>query len=549
MARLTRTQKYAELRERMAHDVESGFSTPDLGKYEEKLTALDDLFKIANSISAGNKEEDINLDALGLLGDIKLNTEAKKVVEEVKPVVETVIEETVQNISQEKNEKVLSIEEMVENMVSQVEKEIRKVAPVEVKPTTSVNVDNLKEVLPTAVEEKVNEVEAAINELFKENKEELDEVVKVEEENIEETTTVEETVIEDVVNVPSLDSVEVLVDNAPKAEPVVEIKEEVKEAETVKEEVVVKEKEEQEVVINVPNYANDFEGISDRSATMISLMDPSMTPEPIKEEEIIEESIVEEEVQPVEETLEIESEDLKNIDEFGVDELPEITNNLDDLNLDLVIDETEEIKIDNSFIDDALKEVKEYNLEKGNQTIDEIPSTIIDEVRHSEVEVPVEEDEEDVDLDVSNTISLELNKVLSSMESITAEIDVEEVEEAKEEVNEVEEVEETRVVDIAELEEPEEPEVEEHQAIAQTLEDDGVAIKSLDETLKLKAAQVVTNVLEDTVPFDISGEEEYEDDDVPSKTLNIILGVLIAVLVLVLCVIIYYILVARGILG
>lgn len=529
MARLTRTQKYAELRERMAHDSEASFSTPDLGKYEEKLTELDDLFKKVNGKQEETQAPSIDFDALGLLGNIELK---KETVEEVK---EEVQEDSIEKISQDKMEKVLSIEQMVENMVSEVEKEIRKIAPVEATPTYTLPDATPVEDLAEAVVEETNEVEKEIDNLFEETAEE---VLKT-----EENVAVEET----------------------------------------QKEVEVKEEPQEEVVINVPTFSNEFEALSSRTDTIISLMDDSMKPEPIKEEVQVEEievqeETVKEEVEVLEEveepakeaeleeeivedpTLEIASEDLKDIDELLDENFKDIDNLLNDElvqiqdNLDVqeevseveevveevqeptVIEEPEIVEeekneIDNSFITEALEEVNEYNLDKGNQTMDTLSSELIDKVRHNDFEIPAEEDEDE---DVSNTISLELDKVLSSMdETLTEEVLEPEVKE-----------EETKVVDIAEIEEDE----EEHKAIAQTLEEDVVEIKSLDETLKIKSSQVVTNVLDDTMPFDISGDEEYEDD-VPSKTLNIILGVLIAVLVLVLCVIIYYILVARGILG
>ena len=81
-----------------------------------------------------------------------------------------------------------------------------------------------------------------------------------------------------------------------------------------------------------------------------------------------------------------------------------------------------------------------------------------------------------------------------------------------------------------------------------------IIIKNISETLSMEPS-VVSNVLQDTKAFDISATNEYEDEgyedenDGAGKILNIILGVLIVVLVLVLAVIVYYILVARGIIG
>ena len=87
-----------------------------------------------------------------------------------------------------------------------------------------------------------------------------------------------------------------------------------------------------------------------------------------------------------------------------------------------------------------------------------------------------------------------------------------------------------------------------------TVEGEPIIIKNISETLSMEPS-VVSNVLQDTKAFDISSTNEYDEDeyvddnDGAGKVLNIILGVLIVVLILVLAVIVYYILVARGIIG
>ena len=500
MARLTRTQKYAELREKMAHDSEAGTLTPELSKYDEKLNELDELFKQTAAPTKNDQGLDNNFDYLNILNDIKIDpielqpqTETKK---EPKPVEEV---DTIEKISQDKAKKVLSIEEMVENMVAEVEKEIRSIAPVEARPTNTINVETLepiKEETPVVVEEPVEKVTETIEEIVREP--------------VKEETPTEETVTE-------------VKEETPVAEETPE--EEVREASPVPEEPAE---------VHAPVYENEFVGMEERANTIISVMDPSLKPEPVKEEELAEtEEVTEVRETPAEETKEETVE--VNIDEPIVIEEPVLEETAEETKEETAeLEEPKEV-IDNGFVNLAIEEAKNYNLEKGNETIDTIPETIIEKTRHAEVEIPEEEEEKDV----ANTISMELNNVLNSLNEEPAK------------VNEPA-VDETKVIEkVAEFEETKEPAVEEHHAIAKELEkeEDVVEIKNITETLKIKP-QVDSNVLDDTIPFDVAGSEEEEDeDDLPSKTLNIILGVLIGVLVLVLLVIVYYILVARGIIG
>lgn len=197
----------------------------------------------------------------------------------------------------------------------------------------------------------------------------------------------------------------------------------------------------------------------------------------------------------------------------------------------------------NSFIDDILKEVDDYNRNEGRTTLDKLPDTIVDEVRHPQ---GVQKAEEDIktDNEFSNTVTLEIEKVLNEIKNQGKQIETP--------------IDNTVVYKSAEFESDEafknaevKEEINEHPVLAKTAEEPVVEIKNISETLSNTFTD--TNVLDDTIPFVLdkneTEEEEFEEDEAPSKVLNVILGILIFVLVAVLGVIIYYILIAKGIIG
>lgn len=197
----------------------------------------------------------------------------------------------------------------------------------------------------------------------------------------------------------------------------------------------------------------------------------------------------------------------------------------------------------NSFIDDILKEVDDYNRNEGRTTLDKLPDTIVDEVRHPQ---GVQKAEEDIktDNEFSNTVTLEIEKVLNEIKNQGKQIETP--------------IDNTVVYKSAEFESDEafknaevKEEINEHPVLAKTAEEPVVEIKNISETLSNTFTD--TNVLDDTIPFVLdkneTDEEEFEEDEAPSKVLNVILGILIFVLVAVLGVIIYYILIAKGIIG
>ena len=226
----------------------------------------------------------------------------------------------------------------------------------------------------------------------------------------------------------------------------------------------------------------------------------------------------------------------------------------------------------NDFVKVATDEAKDYSRKAGNLTIDELPNAMIDNIRHGgEEQVQKEEKEFDED-DFSNTVSLEIEKVLNEIKNQKAEestpVVIEEAElvddikeEPKQNETKVEEVEIETPQPVAPVQEKIEPvkeevkeETFEHPVLTKTLEQPVVEIKNISETINMQKPN--EDVVDDTIPFNANNvqeeidEEEFEDEEEgPSKVLNVILGILIFVLVAVLGIIVYYILVAKGIIG
>lgn len=226
--------------------------------------------------------------------------------------------------------------------------------------------------------------------------------------------------------------------------------------------------------------------------------------------------------------------------------------------------------ISNNFINDTLNEVNNYNKETGNKTLEQLSNSLIDSIRHpeepvvdnvidetveevqeevapvveevkaepaqEEVIIPEAKTQEEMNEEFANTVSLEISKVLEEIkqqQDNTVKVALDEVK-------------------VAEQAAP----AMEHpvKAIAKE-EEEPVVIKNISETIK---TQKVDDVLDDTIPFNVNAvkpqveddDDEYEEDEeAPSKVLNVILAILIFVLVAVLGVIVYYILVAKGIIG
>ena len=221
----------------------------------------------------------------------------------------------------------------------------------------------------------------------------------------------------------------------------------------------------------------------------------------------------------------------------------------------------------NDFINKTLDEVNGYNKQTGKTTLEDLPNTLINDIRHNQK--PVEQAPEMNDDDFSNTVSLEIEKVLNEIKNQKmneqqevkpvvineAEL-VDDIKEAPVQPAPVQPVpaqEQTQQPVIEPVKEEVKQETFEHPVLAKTLEQPVVEIKNISETMNL--SKNTEDVVDDTIPFDAdkvqeqADDDEYEEDEAPSKVLNVILGILIFVLVVVLGIIVYYILVAKGIIG
>ena len=200
----------------------------------------------------------------------------------------------------------------------------------------------------------------------------------------------------------------------------------------------------------------------------------------------------------------------------------------------------------NSYMRDMIDEVGQYNKMNGQETIGQLTNDMVNQIRnHDEakdiqeefVEVPVEM-EEVTDDEFSNTVSMEINKIMDEIST-----DANRVEETVEPVIQPEPVKEPVI---------ETPVVEEHPVLAKALEEEKdenvVEIKNLKDL----EAEPQRDTMSNTIPFVVTtGEEEViedDDDEEGSNTiLNIILIVLIIVLLAVLGLIVFYILKTKGI--
>ncbi len=336
------------------------------------------------------------------------------------------------------------------------------------------------------------------------------------------------------------------------------------------------------------------------------------TPEEVKEE-VLEESeevssdAEEEPVQaPIKEAIqekaepEVSEEKVEDVKEGPVQEAEPEVKEEKAAHETISIEDLMRSDIDDNYIKDTLDEVKAYNKSLGSITADDLPKTILSEIR-GESEAPKQED------DLSNTVTLEIKKILSELdEPETKEEAKEVIEEEKPEVKEepitpisIEspliadalgkiEPEKTKeeaapTVDIDELRravdglpkdvgdllrqylestqedvfaEPKKEEIPVPQEEPLVAEVKPEVTSEVKETPK-EPSPIEAALMNETMPLQVEKtaampkledeEDEYEEEGASSKVLNVILIILIVILVLVLIVVAYLILVAQGI--
>jgi len=253
---------------------------------------------------------------------------------------------------------------------------------------------------------------------------------------------------------------------------------------------------------------------------------------------------------PIEESIQTVDTNVSEVKET-VNEIAEFVDEVDDNKVEIIetkpvdLQDSHEIErrdeVPNEFINDTISEVDEYNRQGGHKTIDELTNHMVDEIRHPDeakenvfTEVPVPNFNINDD-DFSNTVSLEITKIMDEISNI----ETVPVEDIKEEVVD-------EVVNEA---------IEEHPVLTQALDqeeavEEVVEIKNLNEL----EADPIKDTVSGTIPFVVSNNEDEdiidddEDEEENSNTiLNVILVVLIIVLLAVLGLIIFYILKTRGI--
>ena len=545
MARLTRTQKYAELRDQLENGREIEIKSDALNKFEDKLEQLNiDSVNVKEEVTEAPKEESSELP----LEEVNTEVNEEAVIEE--EPTEEVVEEPTKDVSLE----------AAEEVVLEV--------PASEEPKEEVNDDYV----PFDFDEPVSDTETVEEETVDENLVEepvIEETPKeepvVEETPVEtETSENEETSSEsDIDNDEPIDLLSSLLNDFEEVKPIVETPETVNEEadvpaeneeaepasevleESAEEVVTTEETKNDEPVDLLDSLLSDLDSITpvvENNDEESETIDVQKTPVETVTEEVEEETPVLEEVnEPSEEETAPET-----------DEEPVV--------LEPVVSKEDAEVIDNQYLEECLNEVNEYNKSKGLMTADEVPSTILNEIRGINTqEMPVvNENTED---ELSNTVTLEIKKILSELEA----------EDNKEEfTQEVEAqmpptVEEELPKEVSDMlksymnsEENKTSSNLEETMLVENMSDIKEEIKAVKESVANEAT-LDSTLLNETMPLEVAGdttvvrkahddEEDDEDEERgPNRILNFILISLIVVLLLILGFIGYLILVAQGI--
>lgn len=593
MAKLTRTQKFADLRDSLANDKEPSLSTKDLSVYEDRLTNLtgerlekqeqesvrkvldddpkyiwtafeenddaydpysyskqnDDFFNNRyvwdslqefpeSSSHSYEIENTFNIDELPDINDDRQTEEDLTQVHSFEPIIEdNTMESPVIEQVHEEEEKFEAPREAEEEIVEEAVETYSE--PVVEESFENNEVSNLYEEaqLETesiSTEEFLEQQEARYKELSNTNPEieaayaeaekHIEEVTEAAEENIaelnEETSVAAQEVEEEVEHV-----------HKDVQEEVNEILKGVAEHEAKQADV----EDESEKIDRIDTEAEKLAAMQFLN-DIVSEKEEEVVEETIQEQEPVSENITEE----VNET-ETKEEDLAETHEVVEETAEEVTKE-DNAPEEVVVEEAadnhapEDIdhSYDSSLIQETINEVGEYNRSVGEETITTLTNNLVHSVRHPGAtrsekhhfsEVPVSDTNTKNDEEFSNTVSLEITKIMDEISN-------------SEDVHEVPEV----------VNDP----VEQHPVLTKALEDeaeeDVVEIKNIKE---LEAEEATSSTISNTIPFVVAaGEEdliEVDEEDDSNTILNIILIVLIVILVAVLGLIIFYILRTRGI--
>ena len=566
MARLTRTQKFAALREELANSSEQTTVNNDLNKYQDKLNSLQ-----SASENVEKKEEyDIKVEPLPTFNEVKeeVKEEEKKVendffadfnLDSINEAIDKIVKQNVEIIDNSDNN---------DNKVEEKEPVVEEVKPVEVENTNSL------------IDQTLDELTEVIGEIEEKVEPEVEVELVTEEEPIVVPERIEEPynyIEQDYADIAELLKKEVLELNGP-VEPVKEEEEVI-----VEPEIIVPERIEEPYNSIEQNYADIAELLKKE---VLELNGPV---EPVKEEEevivepelseltnldtLIDGLVVEEEIalpnldipevnEIVEEEASVESEivlpdlDIPEVDELiekpSVEEVPELVEQpivsenvtlpeVDAPNIDEPVVEEPSVEpsdVDvNSLLDKTLEEVADYNTQAGRLTVDENLNSLIEDVRHG----GFNDDEEDDDF--SNTVTLEIDKVLSeiNLEPVTGPtVSLDEVLDNTVEVDPIDAKREKAAEKLADT--------LTHPVLTKTLEESPVEIKTLDETFTKDLSTTATLSFKKNEIAEDDDEDYYYDDDKPNKVLNVVLIVLLVIFLIIVGVIVYFLLLAKGIL-
>ena len=566
MARLTRTQKFAALREELANSSEQTTVNNDLNKYQDKLNSLQ-----SASENVEKKEEyDIKVEPLPTFNEVKeeVKEEEKKVendffadfnLDSINEAIDKIVKQNVEIIDNSDNN---------DNKVEEKEPVVEEVKPVEVENTNSL------------IDQTLDELTEVIGEIEEKVEPEVEVELVTEEEPIVVPERIEEPynyIEQDYADIAELLKKEVLELNGP-VEPVKEEDEII-----VEPEIIVPERIEEPYNYIEQDYADIAELLKKE---VLELNGPV---EPVKEEEeiivepelkelnnldtLIDGLVVEEEIalpnldipevnEIVEEEPSVESEivlpnlDIPEVDELiekpSVEEAPELVEQ-PIASENVTLPEVDASKVDepvveepsvepsdvdvNSLLDKTLEEVADYNTQAGRLTVDENLNSLIEDVRHG----GFNDDEEDDDF--SNTVTLEIDKVLSeiNLEPVTGPtVSLDEVLDNTVEVDPIDAKREKAAEKLADT--------LTHPVLTKTLEESPVEIKSLDETFTKDLSTTATLSFKKNEIAEEDDEDYYYDDDKPNKVLNVVLIVLLVIFLIIVGVIVYFLLLAKGIL-
>lgn len=565
MARLTRTQKFAALREELANSSEQTTVNNDLNKYQDKLNSL----QSASENVEKNEEYDIKVEPLPTFNEVKeeVKEEEKKVendffadfnLDSINEAIDKIVKQNVEIIDNSDNndnkveEKEPVVEEVkpveVENINSLIDQTLDELTEVigeieeKVEPEVEVELVTEEEpiVVPERIEEPYNYIEqdyADIAELLKKEVLELNgpvEPVKEEEEVIVEPelkeltnldTLIDGLVVEEEIALPNLDIPEVneIVEEEPELQ-------ELPSLDSLIDNLAVEEDNAEEVALpdlDIPEVNEVIEEPIVNEEIVETTEDVVLPDLDLPEvNELIEEPVVEEVPELVEQPVASENVALPEVDAPKIDEPVVEEPSVEPSDVDV-----------NSLLDKTLEEVADYNTQAGRLTVDENLNSLIEDVRHG----GFNDDEEDDDF--SNTVTLEIDKVLSeiNLEPVTGPtVSLDEVLDNTVEVDPIDAKREKAAEKLADT--------LTHPVLTKTLEESPVEIKTLDETFTKDLSTTATLSFKKNEIAEDDDEDYYYDDDKPNKVLNVVLIVLLVIFLIIVGVIVYFLLLAKGIL-